>query len=563
MHNLSEPRVAAKLIALALFLVTIFVFTDSVTDPVNAPKLFLLGGFSFALVGVLFTTGLKKLFSAFRNHLLVLAFFVFASVVAFVTSTSPFTQQLYGVYGRNNGILLYFCLAILFIGALIINTTIYFRWLLYALFAAGIANVVYGVWTVAFGDFIGWANPYGNLLGTLGNPNFAGSFLGMFSALLFAVIFSPSFTRSYKFFVAGLLPITFFCIMQTEAVQGKVLFVVGCGISIFFYLRHKTHSWTTPALYTLLSGVVSSFALMGALQIGPLTKFIYKTSVSLRGEYWSAGITTGLSNQFSGVGFDAYGDWYRRSRRESALTLPGVDTVTNTAHNVYLDIFSFGGWPLFISYIALNTLVVISIVKVILKKKDYDLTFVGLASVWICYQLQSIISINQVGLAIWGWALGGAIVAYENFLNINNPTNLSSARAQKTTQQEVVTPSLRAGIAAIIGLIIAAPPLASDIKWRLAQESRDADRLSQMMEPSYMNPLNSFTINNIVGVFETSNLSDLAHKYALEAIKYNPDNFDSWKNLYSISASTEEEKVLALRNMKRLDPLNPSLKKLS
>ena len=62
-----------------------------------------------------------------------------------------------------------------------------------------------------------------------------------------------------------------------------------------------------------------------------------------------------------------------------------------------------------------------------------------------------------------------------------------------------------------------------------------------------------------VQAFEQANLTDLAHKYALEAVKWNPESFDLWKVLYLIQASTAEEKALAIENMKRLDPLNPDV----
>jgi hypothetical protein len=121
----------------------------------------------------------------------------------------------------------------------------------------------------------------------------------------------------------------------------------------------------------------------------------------------------------------------------------------------------------------------------------------------------------------------------------------------------VFSSGLRAGIASLVGFIIAVPPLASDMQWRSAQMSQDANKVEAALKPSYLNPLSMFKINNVVGVFETNNLTDLAHKYALEAIGYNPDSFEAWRNLYRISKSTPEEKALALENMRRLDPLNP------
>jgi uncharacterized protein (DUF362 family) len=74
-----------------------------------------------------------------------------------------------------------------------------------------------------------------------------------------------------------------------------------------------------------------------------------------------------------------------------------------------------------------------------------------------------------------------------------------------------------------------------------------------------LNPINTFEFNNIVGVFEENGLTDLAHKYGLKAVAFNPDNYESWRNLYQLSKSTEEERALAFSNMKRLDPRNPNV----
>ena len=79
------------------------------------------------------------------------------------------------------------------------------------------------------------------------------------------------------------------------------------------------------------------------------------------------------------------------------------------------------------------------------------------------------------------------------------------------------------------------------------------------MEASYFNPQNSTRYQMNIQTLEQSNLFDLSHKYALEAVKWNPEAFDLWKVLYLIRDSTSEEKALALENMKRLDPLNPDV----
>jgi hypothetical protein len=100
------------------------------------------------------------------------------------------------------------------------------------------------------------------------------------------------------------------------------------------------------------------------------------------------------------------------ARDTQALILPGPNTTTNAAHNVPFDVFAFGGWPLFVSYLAILSLLLSQLLKS-LRNRKYDAIFVTLTTAWACYQLQSIISINQIGLAVWGWLFGGALIAYE------------------------------------------------------------------------------------------------------------------------------------------------------
>jgi hypothetical protein len=111
----------------------------------------------------------------------------------------------------------------------------------------------------------------------------------------------------------------------------------------------------------------------------------------------------------------------------------------------------------------------------------------------------------------------------------------------------------------VIGLLIALPPLTADAKWRSAQLARTVPALEDSMQASYFNPQNSMKYMTNIQTLEQSSLFELSHKYALEAVKWNPEAFDLWKVLYLIRDSTAEEKALALENMKRLDPLNPDV----
>ena len=482
-------------------------------------------------------------------------------VLSVVSSKSPLSQNFYGTYGRNNGFIAYLFLALILCSALVLREASGFKVLVRSLFFAGLVNVAYCLWVILFGDFIGWSNPYGNILGTLGNPDFISAFLGFFFAAYLAHGVSRESSKVFKLSMVLVLPVTIFEIVDSHAIQGRLVAALGTGVVGLLYLRSRFNSKVVAA-YTAFSVVTGVLAVAGALQIGPLTKYIYKTSVSLRGQYWLAAWNTGESHPFTGVGMDSFGDWYRRSRDIHAIVLPGVNTVVNTAHNVWLDMFAFGGWPLLISYLAIIAITSISIVKVILRKKEYDATFVALTVAWLGYQAQSIISINQIGLAIWGWVLSGALIAYERAsrednINLAESGGKRSAKSKPGDQQAVGV--LVAALCGLVGLLIALPPLMSDAKWRSAQLARTAQGIEATMTPTYFNPLNSYKYALNIQQLEDSNLLDLSHKYALEAVKWNPENYDLWRTLYFIKNSSAQEKSLALQNMKRLDPLNPDI----
>jgi hypothetical protein len=566
MINLLAERTIARVLGIGSGFVAILVVTGTVTDPVNVTKLFALGGVAAAAVAVLLAFGLQELWASSRMLVVFVGLFLVAGLNAIVNSEGPLTQNLYGAYGRNTAFIAYLLLISVILSAAVLRRENSFKYLIWGLFGAGLVNVVYCSWVIAFGDFILWSNPYGNILGTFGNPNFIGAFLGLFAASMVAYSLKQGTSVVVRSGVLVVFLITVYAIIDSNAIQGRVVVAAGLGIVGFYLVRSKFEAVIAQVVYVIFIGIAGTFALLGALQIGPLTKYIYKTSVSLRGEYWQAGWNMGSEHPLTGVGFDTYGDWYRRLRDTQALILPGPNTVTNAAHNVPFDVFAFGGWPLFISYLGILALSVVAIVKVTLRNRQYDATFVTLTTAWTCYQLQSIISINQIGLAVWGWLFGGALIAYEIATRpkVDESQNMQgkgkSARVVKKKQGEtVVTSTLIAGVGAVIGLLIAVPPYSADAKWRTALGSQDVAKVEAALVPGYLNPANSYKYVNAVQLLEGSKLYDLALKYSQIAVEFNPNNFDSWKVLYLITNSSPEEKALALENMKRLDPKNPNV----
>jgi hypothetical protein len=562
MLNLTAEKSLARLLMFGGAFISILVWT-TVTDPVNVTKLLALGGVAGGAIAISVSFGVKDLWKKYKLAILLLAIFLLTVLNSVFQSEAPTSQLLYGAYGRNTGLVTYVLLIFLFISSLSLSQKDSFLKISYGILIAGAVNVIYSLWVILFGDFIGWSNPYGNILGTFGNPNFVGSFLGIFASILFAYIIKPNLKLIYRVALTLVLLVTFVEIQSSNAIQGIV--VAGGGISLvgFYFLRSKFKSNVIPAIYSVAVFIVGIFALMGALQKGPLTSLIYKNSVSLRGEYWQAAWNMGQKFPFSGVGMDTYGDWYRQLRDDQALINPGPNTITNAAHNVILDQFAYGGWPMLLAYLAVFPLVILAIFRVSLRSREFDFAFISLAVAWICYQVQSVISINQIGLAIWGWILGGALIAFEKVTRTSQGSETKSStpngRRVKKKENLGISPLMTGTLGAVVGLLIAVPPYSSDSAWNSALKSGDLNKVEKALQTSYLSPQNSNRYLTLFQILEQNKLFDLSYKYAKIATEFNPRSFEAWQMLYYSQKATPAEKSLARDNLLKMDPLNPNI----
>jgi hypothetical protein len=141
MLTLSSEKSLARFIAFGAAFTTVFVLWGSVTDPVNSPKLFILGSFAFASGAIAFVMGSKELWRSSRLWLIGSIVFIVFSISAIVNSGSPLEQNIYGTYGRNTGFVTYFALLLISTAATLLRQKSNFNLILYALFAAGVANV--------------------------------------------------------------------------------------------------------------------------------------------------------------------------------------------------------------------------------------------------------------------------------------------------------------------------------------------------------------------------------------------------------------------------------------
>ncbi len=265
-----------------------------------------------------------------------------------------------------------------------------------------------------------------------------------------------------------------------------------------------------------------------------------------------------LENPIIGVGLDNYGDWYRRSRTLEATLRRGPEVTSNAAHNVYLDISSNGGFPLLFLYTGLIGLVLYSAWKVLKRERDFNPGFTGLVAGWVAFQAQSMISINQIGLAIWGWVMSGLIIGYEISTRKNSElseTIKKRVSARKARQLQPNNAYLVIGL--LFGFLIGMPTFLSSAKHNSALKQNNPVVIENT---AYIWPYDPLRMIQVSSTLDSNNFESEGLKVGLDAVAKFPDNFAVWANLNALSNASVEQKSGALRQMKRLDPFNPNLK---
>jgi tetratricopeptide (TPR) repeat protein len=165
----------------------------------------------------------------------------------------------------------------------------------------------------------------------------------------------------------------------------------------------------------LLSGfvvvAVGGLAIAGMLQRGPLEYYLYTSSVSVRGFYWRAGWEMFLANPLFGVGVDRYGAYFKEYRETQYSLNYGFDLTSSNAHNVPIQLFATGGVFVGVLYLVLMGFIAWrGFVGIYKNQGNSRLVVTAVFAAWLAYQAQSIVSIDNIGLAVWGWLLGGAVV---------------------------------------------------------------------------------------------------------------------------------------------------------
>jgi hypothetical protein len=203
-------------------------------------------------------------------------------------------------------------------------------------------------------------------------------------------------------------------------------------------------------------------------------------------------------------------------------------------------------------------LVVISAVRVIKRSEGFNAGFVGLVAGWVAFQAQSIISINQIGLALWGWVLSGLIIGYEiNTCGGDVALEKKTGKLSTKPVQGSAATSLAMFVGLIVGVLVGMPPYLASAKYKSALETGNP---TVIQEAAYIWPVDSSRMIQVARTLNENKLEDQGLQVAIDAVERFPDSFGVWATLNSMNKASVEQKEEALSQMKRLDPLNPNLK---
>jgi O-antigen ligase len=547
----------SRIIGWGLVAATLLVTPLWALDPINPIKMLAVVVTGFMCFGLLVANRKSIGWSRYKVAGGLIAGFTLWQVLVVLISGGEIYQQLFGSQGRNTGFITYLAFSFIFLGSVIASGAELMKKLIQIIFVVGTASLAYGVVQAVGADPFNWVNPYSPVFGFLGNPNFQSSLLGVLGSIVFGQLFVKESKVQFKALICLYLLVTLYVIKETASQQGFLVLALGIGVVVGLYVIKLNRGLGIG--YGVLSVIGFFIVLFGTLNKGPLASLLYKDSVTYRGDYWRAGWNMTVNHPIFGVGMDTYGDWYRRSRTLAATLRRGPDTTSNAAHNVFLDISSYGGFPLVIIYLALMALVAVSAVKVLKRQTSFNPTFAGLVGGWVAFQAQSIISINQIGLAIWGWVLSGAIIGYEiNTRNSQlNPVISKKGKTGGKAVQSSAGSVIAMFIAFAVGLLVGMPPYVASAKYKSALESGNPQVIQSA---AYLWPVDYSRMIQVAGTLNENKLEAQGLKVALDAVKRFPDNYSVWATLDSMKSATPEQKAQAQKEMKRLDPLNPNLK---
>lgn len=525
-------------------------------DPISVVKMLCVVIAAFSVLGIILTNRnffLEELPKSFKLSSLA---FLLALASTFIFSGAPLDQQFWGYFGRNTGVLTYFSFLVLMLGAILVEDAGLYKRLEFSLIAVSIPVAAYCLVQMSGNDPVGWSQFA--TFATLGNVNFLSGFLGLVCVSIFPRLMDRQVELSRKLLLGLLLVLHLVIIQSTSSIQGLIIFAFGAWTTLMIRLRTTKKSFINQTLLLLVGFFSACIGAMGLTNRGPLASLLYQPSNILRADYMHAGWQMTTDHPLFGVGLDSYGDWYRQARGQITTLRGSADRNSNAAHSVFLDISSNGGFPLLIAYLLILGVIAATALRAYKKLgKRYDVVFTCLASTWIAFHFQALISINQIGVAVWGWTIGGALFGYSRLI-INESSGVKKIETRKLKGKPIpAATSVFTIVGAFLGLVLAGIPQQADSKYFAATKTQQVEKISRAASALGST---AWHRNLAIDSALSAQNNQLALELANQAQKDYPRSFWPWKVSYLLPESPVAKRDEALSVLRKMDPFNPEFK---
>jgi O-antigen ligase len=540
-----KNSVSIKKVAFLAFINTLIVTPFFNKDGMIIPKLILMFTVTMYLLPMLvinykrfFVNGIEKFLFFLQSLILVHSIFVI------ILSSAPLEQQLFGRTGRGLGFFTIISLTVLFLSAILLVAN-HENQIIFWLIAAAFFSTLYSI-LQSFGiDLLKWDSKTNGVIGTLGNPNFQSAFAAM--VLVPTFLYFWSIKKQYIFAIA-LFIFFVFSIYRTQSRQGFVagFFSVTIALLIYFWYKNKLVFATL-----LITGSISAFlAIVGMLNYGPLSAYLYNQSVQSRGDFWRSAFNMANSNPFFGVGLDSFGDYFLKYRDQVAANHTFAE-YTDNAHNFFLEQAATGGYPLALFNLIIVLMVVYAFYRIQKASKKFDPILVSLFSAWVAFQMTSVISPGNIVTMYWNALISGAIIGLVKMANSNKIISVGS--------QGVTVKSNRwfSNVLATLGFILMFPMFNTDRLQLLGMQNGDGDLV---IKASMSFPESTVRYSQIGQELLNSGLPQQALELSRSAVEFNPQSAGLWALIMVNPNATIEERLSAKKIILELDPLNNEVK---
>lgn len=333
------------------------------------------------------------------------------ALLSLAFSGGPLPVSLLGWWGRSNGFLSVFAVALIMLATTTLRRSEVSRvvtWLL----VGGTAVALIGLAQVSGSQVVG-GSPTTSLIATMGNTNFSAAYFAIMSVLALGRALSssaPLWQRTWAGILAVILVTLAFL---TGAEQGPAS--LAAGLIVVLVLWSLAYRGARRRMALLASAVVVvgslSVVLVSFLGYGPLAFLWQDINFRIRQGTWATGWEVATAMPVFGTGPDGLQRFANEYSPDFYIELVGTQVPLSAAHNVPLQYAAtlglVAGALWIVAMVSAALLLLVAMVK---RPQSDSVLAASVGGGFVAYLTQAMVSIDAGALMATGWILLGLVI---------------------------------------------------------------------------------------------------------------------------------------------------------